>query len=340
VRWLSDSVLHHLAQVADWPDVTTTRYEVVERIGRGGMATVFRAVDRQLGREVALKVLMLALPDPNANERLLNEARVIAGLEHPGIVPVHDAGILSDGRLFYAMKLVRGKRLDQVVTREMTLVERLRIFEQICQTIAFAHAGGVLHRDLKPQNIMVGAFGEVLVMDWGLAKACTAARFGTTKGDDAPPALGERRPGDTASGTVLGTPGYMAPEQAAGAVDSLDERTDVYALGAILQVLLTGDHPADQGGASFARRANVRSIPRPLRAVCLKALATDPNLRYQTVSQLAEDIGRFLVQTRVLAYPEGPLDITVRLIGKYRAAILLILAYLAMRLILLFFAGS
>src|SRR5262249_50163747 len=155
MTWLSDAVLAHLRQVAGWPDVSGTRYELVETIGQGGMGTVYRAHDRQLDRDVALKVLH-ALPDgAQAPLRLAREARLIARLEHPGIVPVHDAGVLPDGRVYYAMKLVRGKRLDEQVDPATPLAERLHILQKICDAVAFAHANGVLHRDLKPQNVMV-----------------------------------------------------------------------------------------------------------------------------------------------------------------------------------------
>jgi serine/threonine protein kinase len=303
------------------------------------MASVFRAVDRELGREVALKVLPADATAAETGERLLKEARVIAGLEHPGIVPVHDAGVLPDGRLYYAMKLVRGQRLDRAVTVDTALSERLRIFESICQTIAFAHAAGVLHRDLKPQNVMVGSFGEVLVMDWGLAKAHAADAPGGTN-------TNEPLPGDTQTGTVMGTPGYMAPEQAAGHTKKIDERTDVYGLGALLCFLLTGVPPPIRGATSDVdRNALGKSlaslgVPRPLRAICLKALTIAQDERYQTVRSLADDIGRFQAQGPVEAYSEGPLEVMVRLASKYRAAILLILAYMAMRVLLLFFVRS
>src|SRR5262249_2034305 len=170
MRWLSDAVLDHLSQVADGPDLSGTKYELVEKIARGGMASIYLAKDRDLDRPVALKVLSDPPSDPQARRRMVNEARIIARLEHPGIVPVHDSGVLPDGRIYYAMKLVRGKRVDEHVGRSTTLSELLGIFEKICQAVAFAHAQGVIHRDLNPQNIMVGPFGEVLVMDWGVAK--------------------------------------------------------------------------------------------------------------------------------------------------------------------------
>src|SRR5262249_49966165 len=210
MRWLSDAVLDHLSQVADGPDLSGTKYELVEKIARGGMASIYLAKDRDLDRPVALKILANPPSDPQARSRMVNEARIIARLEHPGIIPVHDSGVLPDGRIYYAMKLVRGKRLDDHVGPVTPRSDVLRIFEKICQAVAFAHAQGVIHRDLKPQNIMIGSFGEVLVMDWGVAKVrgepLTADAF-----PGGPKTFFVDRANatpNTVHGTVLGTPGY------------------------------------------------------------------------------------------------------------------------------------
>jgi serine/threonine protein kinase len=252
------------------------------------------------------------------------EARVVARLEHPGIVPVHDAGTLPDGRAWYVMRLVRGSRLDRVIGEARPLPELLRVFERICDAVAFAHARGVIHRDLKPENVMVGPFGEVLVMDWGVAKLL---------GDEAaaggePGPVGERhRAGhegraDTAHGTVLGTPGFMAPEQARGEIERVDGRADVYALGAILRVLLDG-----------------RPAPRPLLAVCRKASAPAPEARYGSVRELAAEVARHLDGLPVAAHRESLADRLRRFGRRYRTAILLILAYVLVRTALLLWAG-
>jgi serine/threonine protein kinase len=189
---LDDEAISRLRAAVREPDLSGTRYRLRGVAGAGGMGTVYAVEDTELGRQVALKVL--DVPDPGIEERLRREAQVLARLEHPGIVPVHDVGTLPDGRAFYTMKLVQGVPLDAYAARRPPLPERLRVFLRIADSVAFAHAQGVLHRDLKPQNVMVGAFGEVLVMDWGLAKVEGDRRTGIV-----PPA----RQG-TGEGAVLG----------------------------------------------------------------------------------------------------------------------------------------
>jgi eukaryotic-like serine/threonine-protein kinase len=213
--FLSDQTLARLQAVANWPNFDGQRYTIVDEIGRGGMGAVYRGLDEQLGREVAIKVSN-GVPGAELERRLSDEARILAALEHPGIVPVHDVGRLADGRLFYVMKQVRGATLPRHLANEVSLSERLGIFERICDAVTFAHAQGIVHRDLKPDNIMVGQFGEVLVMDWGIAQAG----------------------GPIESGMIAGTHGFMSPEQARG--DRTDARADVYSLGALLSWLCDG----------------------------------------------------------------------------------------------------
>jgi serine/threonine protein kinase len=307
MSWLSDDALSRLRTAASAPDLSGTRYRLLEEIGRGGLCTVFLAHDPTLERRVALKVLDVPDASGELASRLTQEARILARLEHPGIAPVHEVGRLPDGRVFYAMKFVEGPRLDAFAASKATLPERLRVFQRIVEAVAFAHDRGVLHRDLKPENVMVGPFGEVLVMDWGLARALE----GTPQ---------------EAHGAVLGTPGYMAPEQERGELSRLDERSDVYALGAVLSFLLTRGAPP--GG-----------VPEPLVAVSAKAMAREQRDRYAGALALNAEIARYLDGRRVEAHPETLLQMAARLYTRHKAAVWLIAAYLVARGSLLFFAG-
>ena len=221
------------------------------------------------------------------------------------------------------MKYVEGPRLDVFAASKATVSDRLRVFQRILEAVAFAHDRGILHRDLKPENIMVGTFGEVLVMDWGLAKALEpdADEIGgaavAANGPQAP-----QQPGAlTSHGAVLGTPGYMAPEQERGEVGSLDERTDVYALGALLSFLLASD------------------IPRPLVAVSAKAMSGDKRDRYVSASALNAEIARYLEGRRVEAHPENPLQMAARIYARHRVAFWLVATYLVVRGTILFFSA-
>ena len=313
MKQLSDSVVARLRADMQVPDLTGTRYAVVRHLARGGMGSVWLVEDTVLKRQVALKVLDLVAPAANLPERLLQEARILASLEHPGIVPVHDAGILSDGRAFYCMKFVEGQTLTQHIAGQ-SLHARLRLMERMAEPLDFAHARGLIHRDLKPENIMIGAFGEVLVMDWGLAKVGASA--GSVQG-------GVLR-------TVLGTPGYMSPEQARGDTD-VNRRTDIFSLGAILWFLLNGEAPGDCSAATA-------TVPRPLRAICAKAMADDPNSRYESAGELAADVNRYLKGAPVTAYPESLLEGTARLYARHRTAVVLVAVYLLMRVLFILLA--
>ena len=175
MTWLSNDLVERLRDVATRPELASDRYVILRPIGRGGMGSVYAARDEQLGREVAIKVSNAAAPADDLDQRLRQEARVLARLEHPGIVPVHDAGLLDDGRWFYVMKLVRGETLADHAASLEHEAARLVVFERVAETVAFAHAAGIVHRDLKPSNVMVGQFGEVLVLDWGVARVLARA---------------------------------------------------------------------------------------------------------------------------------------------------------------------
>ena len=298
MRWLADRTVEWLRDLPDLP-AAADRYELHEPIGRGGMGVVYRGFDRELSREVAVKVLHAHAP--GAAARLLQEARIVGQLEHPGVLPIHDVGTLADGRVFYVMKLVRGDRLDAHAARHVPVADRLRLFDRLCDAVSFAHAQGVIHRDLKPENVMIGAFGEVLVLDWGVAKL----------GDG----LAER-------GAVLGTPGYMAPEQAEGG--EVDERADVYALGAILAFLLESD----------ARPS------RALTAIAARARGALPADRYPSVAALAADVRRYVAGLAVDAYRESAWERTRRVVRRYRTPIVLVGVYLLMRIVLLLVWGA
>jgi Flp pilus assembly protein TadD len=251
------------AAQSDTRPVGTERYALLGEIARGGMGVIFRATDTALGREVAIKVLVERFaPDSGTARRFADEARIAAQLQHPGIPPVHDVGTLADGRPFLAMKLIKGQVLDQVLDARPDLsAERGRyvaIFEQVCQAIAYAHSRSVIHRDLKPSNVMVGPFGEVQVMDWGLAKVLSARPAEASGAEDtaAGTLVVSLRDSDgafTQAGTVLGTPAFMSPEQAVGAVGRVDQRSDVFGLGAILAVILTGKPPFAATSAETTR---------------------------------------------------------------------------------------
>ncbi len=255
-------------QAATFPDGALAsragRYEIEGEIARGGMGAVLRARDPDLNRLLAVKVLRADYRGhPELERRFREEAQITGQLQHPGIPPVHEVGRLPDGRPFFAMKLVKGHTLADLLRQRPSpqhdLPRFLGIFEQVCRTLAYAHSRGVIHRDLKPSNVMVGAFGEVQVMDWGLAKVVRDERP-RSEPCDGPEysAIATLRTADAGlmsqAGSVIGTPAYMAPEQARGEVDQLDERCDVFGLGALLCEVLTGRPPYAGATAAAVRQ--------------------------------------------------------------------------------------
>jgi serine/threonine-protein kinase len=301
------------------------RYTLTQLHARGGIGQVWRARDADLGRDVALKE---PRPDqagsPALLARLLEEARITGQLEHPGIVPVYElARHPRDGRPFYTMRFVKGRTLAEAArdfharrragqAEALELRELLGAFVAVCNAVAYAHSRGVLHRDLKGQNVVLGDFGEVVVLDWGLAKLIGEGG-GTVLGEPVAVEPGSRE--DTVQGQVLGTPGFMAPEQAAGDAGRVDRRTDVYGLGALLYQVLTGEPPfsgADTRDvlrkvvheAPAAPRALWPGVSAALEAVCLKALAKGPEQRYATARQVADEVRHWLADEPVAAYPD------------------------------------
>ncbi len=292
--------------------VARERYMLGRELGRGGGGRVLRAFDRDLGRTVAMKILTRpddAAPLTNQNlQRFIAEAQTTGQLEHPNIIPVYDMGMLGDGQLYYTMKEVRRHSLrevlqamargDELIIEEYTLPRLLNIFRQVCLALHFAHVRGVVHRDLKPDNVMLGDFGEVLVMDWGLAKVEgreVVTDFYLQGGED-------HRPGQT-----LGTPAYMPPEQARGELELVDELSDVYALGAILYEILTLEPPfvgqtpfevmlqvVNSELVSPKRRAPGREIPDELEALCLKALSPQREDRFASARDVLLAVETYL----------------------------------------------
>ncbi|MGA2354650.1 MAG: serine/threonine-protein kinase [Terriglobales bacterium] len=329
MRYLSDKALTRLRNSAELPDLSGTRYRLIAQVARGGMGVVYAAEDEHLQRRIALKVLDVSASAGELANRLMREARVLARLEHPGIVPVHDAGTLADGRVFYTMKFVEGQRLDQYIESLASIPDRLRIFLHICDAVAFAHARGVLHRDLKPANVMIGSFGEVLVMDWGLAKILTDAVKPEAPSCDpvTQPTNGEADAtmlAITGHGKIMGTPGYMSPEQARGESELLDARSDIFSLGALLRYLLSEKLP----GSSTR-------LDRSLEAICAKACTQEREGRYAAVQDLAADVSRYLNGLAVSAHSESVFDKMARFYRRYRFFIWLIAAYLLMRVLLI-----
>jgi len=348
VKPLSDKAIQRLRREAALPDLTGTKYRLIEKIGSGGMGEVYLVEDTDLNRNIALKVIGGPAHSDDLSERLLKEAKIVARLEHPSIVPVHDAGKLLDGRTYFTMKYVQGESLQSYAHHHLVLSDLLRTFHKICEAVAFAHSRGVIHRDLKPENVMVGEFGEVLVMDWGIAKIISETEE-IRKASSEPTEI--RFPGATVEGTILGTPHYMAPEQAQGTLSQIDQRADIYALGGILYFLLTRQHPGDNNhrfdtsqttkelvdhGHHITERPRKidPKLSRAIEAICLKSMSTNPNDRYDNANLLGEDIVRFLDGQPVSAYPENVFEKANRWVGNNRFVLYLILTYLVMRFIL------
>jgi serine/threonine-protein kinase len=329
------------------------RFHILRPHAQGGLGAVFVALDNELHREVALKQIRERhADDPASRQRFLLEAEITGGLEHPGIVPVYGLGTYGDGRPYYAMRLIRGESLKEVIDRfhatsmrhgdqtevypgsshtrpagrvqppgasndpgrrSLELRKLLRRFVDVCNPIDYAHSRGVLHRDIKPGNVIVGQYGETLVVDWGMAKAVGRAEPGAAPGERTLIPASSGSVVETVPGSALGTPAYMSPEQALGDHDQLGPRSDVYSLGATLYCLLTGKPPfaGEEAGVILRQvqrgefsppRSIDPSIDGALEAVCLKAMALRPDDRYPTPRALAEDVDRWMADEPVTAW--------------------------------------
>ncbi len=334
------------------------RYRSEGELARGGMARIVRVWDVDLRRHLAMKLLLprgeagkRGTP-PRSLGRFLEEAQVAGQLDHPGIVPVHELGIDAEGRVFFTMKLVKGRELKEVIddvhaqSEEWTLARAVGVVVKVCEAMAYAHGKGVLHRDLKPSNVMVGRFGEVYVMDWGLARAPGGTDVKDIRVSEPPEVSAELRsdrrdaagstpdsPLFTMDGDVIGTPSYMPPEQALGRISELGPQSDVYSVGAMLYHLLAGHPPyAPRDGKAtnhmvllWVRETAPAEIaglvpdaPPELVAICKRAMERDPARRYATMLELADDLRRWLEGRVVRAYASGAWPELRKWVGRNR----------------------
>ncbi len=339
-------------------------------LGRGGMGRVVLGVDQHLKRQVAIKELLTdslenthnptqaSVRRQRAEARFVREARITGMLEHPGVVPVHELARRDDGTIYYTMKCVRGKTLREALAETKTLGERLRLlghFTRLCQAVAYAHSQGVLHRDLKPDNVMIGEFGETVVLDWGLAKL-VGERLGSAQDPIAQmnSLFNQASTARTLEGVPIGTPAYMSPEQAEGKLDEIDARSDVWGLGAVLYEILTGGPPfegesamqvvmrvASQPVVPVAERQP--NAPPELIAITQKALQRDRNARYADAGALCADVEAYQEGRLVGSFTYSAWDLARRFVARNKAlsaAMALSLALILVFSVVLFFAYS
>ncbi|HLY97541.1 MAG TPA: bifunctional serine/threonine-protein kinase/formylglycine-generating enzyme family protein [Candidatus Angelobacter sp.] len=310
------------------------KYEYMQSLGAGGMGEVVRAWDRDLRRFVAVKRMKSSSQSRDAILRFVQEAQITGVLEHPNIVPVHDLGIDAQGRIYFSLKLIEGESLRGIIDKRKqnaqmssgvkykdiyTPLRMVEIFISVCQAVAYAHAKGIIHRDIKPENIMLGRYGEVLVVDWGIAKVVRGPENPQEQVTLPLTELDAVTPEKSLDGAISGTPAYMSPEQAMGRISSLDERSDIYALGAVLYHILAG-RPPYEGSSAYdvlrlvqqrppralgAGSAGFEAIPRELKAICNRAMAREPESRYSTAEELRDDLQAYLEDRPVSACPDS-----------------------------------
>jgi tetratricopeptide (TPR) repeat protein/tRNA A-37 threonylcarbamoyl transferase component Bud32 len=324
----------------------TQRFRVLRPHASGGLGAVFVALDAELNREVALKqILDRHADDPVSRQRFLLEAEITGGLEHPGIVPVYGLGVYDGGRPYYAMRFIRGDSLKEAIDRfhggaslrrdpgrrSLELRSLLGRLVDVCDAIEYAHSRGVVHRDIKPSNVIVGKHGETLVVDWGLAKPLGKSEVSSDGAERTLMPSSASGSAETLPGSTLGTPAYMSPEQAAGLLDHLGARTDVYSLGATLYCILTGKPPFEGDVGEILRKVGRGEFQHPrqlhqgidpaLEAVCLKAMATRPENRYRSCRALASDIERWAADEPVSVYRAGASVQMLRWARKHRTGV-------------------
>src|SRR3954470_5790952 len=335
-------------EAAEATQLVSGKYETVGKLGQGGGGQVLKVLDRDLRREVAMKMLLPqhregggGIPE-DVLLRFIKEAQATGQLEHPNIVPVHDLGVDGNGHIYFTLKYAQGDSLKDVIRgrRDDLMNDERRRFRDlfsplqmvevligICQGVAYAHSKGIIHRDLKPENVMMGRFGEVLVMDWGLAKALGKNALPTEQPESvADLTMPDGDASQTMEGSIAGTPAYMSPEQAAGKISELNERTDIYSLGSMLYEILSG-HPPYKGTSALdvvrqvlaARPPSLssgtygfRPIPRELKAICEKAMQRESGMRYASVQAMRDDLQNYVLQRPVSACPDTAMQRAVK----------------------------
>lgn len=321
-------------------------YSVKNEIGKGGTGKVFLATDNFIGRSVALKELLpLSTPkihyvsakDLRARNRFLKEAKITGQLEHPGIAPVYEIGRKPNGKLYYTMRLVKGKTLSKAILDAESLNERLRLlthFRDICNTIAYAHSKNVIHRDIKPANIMIGEFGETVMLDWGLAKVKGEMDEKAEEIEEGIKLL-KLDIDVTVKGKIMGTPAYMSPEQAKGDISSVDELSDIYSLGAVLYEILSGKIPYSGKSIDDILKniedsnipdidALLPAVPPELCAILQKSFIKERSKRYKTALELSRDIENYMSGNKVAAYEYSSFELIKKFFMKNKTISLLI----------------